>query len=119
MSNEFIAPSIHSTFFSCPHCRIAAPQTWFNLYADRIDNERGVPLRLDESDLQRLRDNPMFSEEKRRQVVNYWERVTQGAVFLDRWAPCFSETFVANTALSACDHCHEPTIWLRDEMVYP
>jgi hypothetical protein len=119
MPEEFIPPAINSTFFSCPHCQTAARQAWFNLYADRINNEKGVPLRLDESDLQRLRDNPMFSEAKRSQVVAYWERVTHGDVFLDQWAPSYSEIFVANTALSACENCHAPALWLHDKIIYP
>lgn len=112
-------PKIDSKLFVCPHCKVESAQTWFQLYADPIRNEQASPLQLDEDDLERLRTNPSFSEEKRRQVVNYWERVTAGDVFLDRWAPCYSEIFVANLSLSACQHCRKPTIWLRDQIVFP
>ena len=119
MSDDHIAPSIDSRYFSCPHCGVVSQQSWFNLYADPISSEAGVPLRLDKSGLQRLRDNPMFTEEVRRQKVSYWERVTGGEVFLDRWAPCHSDIFVTNTAVSACHNCQQPTIWLRDEIIFP
>jgi hypothetical protein len=112
-------PKIDSKFFECPHCKAESAQTWFQLYADPIRNEGGSPLQLDEDDLERLRTNPSFSEEKRSQVVNYWERVVAGDVFLDRWVPCYSEMFVANLSVSACHACRNPTIWLRDQIVFP
>ncbi len=119
MSAETIAPAINRRVFTCPHCRETIEQVWFNLYADRVNNEQGLPLRLTAADLQRLRDNPTFSEAKREQVVNYWERVTAGEVFLDRWAPAYSEIFVANLALSACTACQQSAVWIRDQMVHP
>jgi hypothetical protein len=119
MSDEFIAPSIDSRYFTCPSCGVASQQAWFNLYADPINNEEGVPLRLDEAGLQRLRNNPMFTEEVRRTKVEYWERVTGGEVFLDRWAPCQSDIFLTNTAVSACHACRKPAIWLQEKIIFP
>lgn len=119
MTDKKIPPSIDSRYFSCPHCGNVAEQAWFNLYADPINSEAGVPLRLDDSGLQRLRDNPMFTEEVRRQKVDYWERVTGGEIFLDRWAPCASDVFLTNTAVSACYDCRKPAIWLREEIIFP
>ena len=119
MPDEHITPSIDSHYFSCPHCAVVSEQSWFNLYADPVSGEARVPLRLDKSGLQRLRDNPMFTEEVRRQKVNYWERVTGGEVFLDRWAPCHSDIFVTNTAVSACHSCQQIAIWLRNEIIFP
>jgi len=119
MADQNIEPSIERTIFTCPHCQETGRQAWFNLYADQIRNEQGLPLRLGESDLQRLRDNPTFSEDKRKQVVGYWERVVSGKVFVDRWAPCYSELFVANVSLSICHACEDPVIWLRDQIIHP
>jgi hypothetical protein len=119
MSDDYVSPSIDSCYFSCPHCGVVTQQSWFNLYADPINSETGVPLRLDESGLQRLRENPMFTEDVRRQKVDYWERVTGGEVFLDRWAPCHSDIFMTNTAVSACHNCLKPSIWLQDKIIFP
>ena len=119
MTDEYLEPAIDSRRFSCPHCGVLAQQSWFNLYADPINSPSGVPLRLDETGLQQLRDNPMFTEAVRRQKVDYWERVTGGEVFLDRWAPCQSDIFLTNTAVSGCHSCGQPAIWLRDRIIFP
>jgi hypothetical protein len=119
MPDEPIAPALDSRYFNCPHCGVLSQQSWFNLYADPINSPEGVPLRIDESGLQRLRENPMFTEEVRQQKVDYWERVTAGKIFLDRWAPCHSDIFVTNTAISGCHNCQQPAIWLRDKIIFP
>ena len=43
MQAKYIPPAIDKVAFNCPHCGALANQTWFNAYADRLNN-RKTPL---------------------------------------------------------------------------
>ncbi len=119
MTDQNIQPSFKLTNFSCPHCDQLSEQTWFNAYANRINNPEGGPLRIAGADLERLSQNPQFSADVREQKVAYWNRVNAGDVFLDRWAPCHTDVFIAGMELSVCHACMSLAIWLGGKMVYP
>ncbi len=53
----------------------------------------------------------------REQKVAYWNRVNNGEVFLDRWAPVQTELFVAGMELSVCRSCTALSIWLGGQLV--
>jgi hypothetical protein len=112
-------PSFESTNFNCPHCKQEADQSWLNVYADKVHNPAGVPLRIAGAGLEMLKQNPQFPPEVRDQKVAYWNRVNGGDVFLDRWAPVQSELFVAGMELSVCHACSGLAVWLGGELVHP
>ena len=119
MNEQTTEPALDSTRFTCPSCNKLSDQTWFNTYANRIDNMAGVPLRIQGADLERLSRNPQFPPDVRKQKLEYWRRVNAGEVFLDRWAPIQSDLFVAGMELSVCHDCMHSAIWLGGEMIYP
>lgn len=119
MSNLDIDPSFELRRFTCPSCDQVSDQTWFNTYANPINNATGVPLRIEGADLRRLSENPEYPPAVRRQKVAYWEKVNSGEVFLDRWAPVQSDIFVAGIELSVCHACMNVAVWLGGEIVYP
>ena len=119
MTEQTVQPSFQSTKFTCPGCDQLSDQAWFNVYANRIENAAGVPLRIQGADLERLSENPQFPPEVRRQKVEYWEKVNAGEVFLDRWAPIQSDVFVAGMELSVCHACMSVAVWLGGKKVYP
>ena len=119
MNQQTIEPSFKLTHFTCPSCNQLSEQTWFNTYANPINNAEGVPLRIQGADLERLSQNPQFSPDVRKQKLKYWNRVNNGEVFLDRWMPIYSDVFVAGMELSVCNACMKAAIWLGGEIVYP
>ena len=119
MTEAKIAPSFKLTRFNCPSCNKLSEQTWFNTYANQIHNQEGVPLRIQGADLERLSHNPQFPPEVREQKVEYWNKVNNGEVFLDRWAPVNTDVFVAGMELSVCHACMKPAIWLGGKIVFP
>jgi hypothetical protein len=112
-------PSFQSTRFTCPGCNELHDQTWLNAYADKVHNPAGVPLRIEGAGLEQLSQNPQFPPEVRDQKVEYWNKVNNGAVFLDRWAPVQTDLFVAGMELSVCNSCMQLAVWLGGEMIYP
>lgn len=119
MDQQSIEPSFKLARFTCPGCHQLSDQAWFNTYANRITSPEGVPLRIAGADLERLSQNPQFPPEVRKQKVEYWTKVNNGEVFLDRWAPVHSDLFVAGMELSVCHACMQAMIWLGGERVYP
>jgi hypothetical protein len=119
VSQQYTEPSFQSSRFSCPSCDQLADQAWFSTYAEPIGNPAGVPLRIEGADLERLKQNPQFPPEVRQQKVEYWEKVNNGEVFLDRWAPIQSDLFVAGMEVSVCHACMSVAIWLGGKFIYP
>ena len=119
MPEPAIAPSFALSSFNCPSCNELTEQVWFNTYANRINSPEGVPLRIQGADLERLSQNPQFPPDVRKQKVEYWTKVNNREVFLDRWAPIQSDLFVAGMEMSVCHACLKAAIWLGGEMVYP
>ena len=111
------SPAFAKTRFTCPSCDQLAEQVWLNVYAEPVNNPAGVPLRIAGTDLDRLRQNPHFTLAVREQKVHYWNRVNQGDVFLDRWAPVQTELFVAGLDLSVCRLCRATAVWLGGQLV--
>ena len=112
-------PSFESNHFTCPHCQQESDQVWLSAYAERVHNPAGVPLRIAGEGLEMLKQNPQFPPEVREEKVAYWNKVNNGEVFLDRWAPVQSEIFVAGMELSVCQSCMQLAVWLGGERVYP
>ena len=119
MTQETTEPAFDRTSFNCPGCDRLAEHAWFNVYANPISNAAGVPLRIQGDDLERLSQNPQFPPDVRRQKVDYWNKVNNGEVFLDRWAPVQSDLFVAGMELSVCHECMNVAIWLGGKIVHP
>jgi len=78
-----------------------------------------VPLRIAGEGLEMLKRNPQFSPDVLEQKVAYWNRVNDGDVFLDRWAPVQSDLLVAGMELSVCRDCMATAVWLGGERIWP
>jgi hypothetical protein len=113
------APALSKTRFKCPSCNELGDHVWLNLYAQPVNNPAGVPLRIAGADLQRLSQNPQFPPDVREQKVAYWNRVNNGEVFLDRWAPVQTDLFIAGMEVSVCRACMGTAVWLGGRMIYP
>ncbi len=118
-NKQHVKPNFQLTRFTCPGCNDVTEQAWFNTYANRINNPEGVPLRIQGAGLEQLSRNPQFPPEVRDQKVAYWNKVNDGEVFLDRWAPVQTDLFVAGMEVSVCHECLQAAVWLGGEMIYP
>ena len=119
MKEPVIEPSLKANRFTCQHCQQEADQVWLNVYAEPVNNPAGVPLRIEGEGLEQLANNPQFSPDIREQKIAYWNRVNDGEVFLDRWAPVQTDLFVAGMELSVCRSCMGMAVWLGGERVSP
>ena len=118
-NQQRVKPDFQLPRFTCPGCNELTDQAWFNTYANRITNPEGVPLRIQGAGLEQLSRNPQFPPEVRDQKVAYWNKVNNGEVFLDRWAPVQTDLFVAGMEVSVCHKCLQAAVWLGGEMIYP
>jgi hypothetical protein len=119
VTEQTVEPSFKLNKFTCPGCKQLSDQVWFNTYANQINSPEGVPLRIQGAGLEQLSQNPQFPPEVRKQKVEYWNKVNNGEVFLDRWAPVETDVFVAGMELSICHSCMQALVWLGGELIYP
>ena len=119
MTNQTNPPSFQSKNFTCPSCNVLSEQTWLNAYVSQVHNPAGVPLRIEGEGLEQLKQNPQFPPEVLEQKLAYWNKVNNGEVFLDRWAPVQSDILVAGMEISVCGSCTQMAVWLGGEMVHP
>jgi hypothetical protein len=119
MTDTPITPDFQLNRFTCPGCDKVTDQAWFNTYANQIMNAEGVPLRIQGAGLEMLSKNPQFSPEVREQKVAYWNKVNNGEVFIDRWSPVQTDTFIAGMEVSVCHDCMQTAVWLGGKMIYP
>ena len=105
-------PEFQQTRFWCASCKNDTDHAWLNVYAAPVNNPAGVPLRIEGEGLEMLSRNPQFPPDVREQKVAYWNRVNNGDVFLDRWAPVQSDLFVAGMELSVCRECMATSVWV-------
>ncbi|MGI9308384.1 MAG: hypothetical protein ACR2P6_03910 [Gammaproteobacteria bacterium] len=117
--DDVVAPSFKLARFTCTSCHELADQVWLNAYAQPVNNPEGVPLRIEGEGLEMLSKNPQFPPEVREQKVAYWNRVNDGEVFLDRWAPVQTDLFVAGLELSVCSSCMGTLVWAGGKKIFP
>ncbi|MEC9375922.1 MAG: hypothetical protein VYA80_06075 [Pseudomonadota bacterium] len=119
MTESDTSPNFQSNRFKCLGCKKITDQAWFNTYANQITSDDGFPLRIQGAGLEMLSNNPQFSPEVRKQKVAYWNKVNNGEVFLDRWAPVHTDVFVAGMEVSVCHECLQAAVWLGGKLIYP
>jgi hypothetical protein len=118
MGKQHIEPSIDLVSFSCPHCGALAHQTWFDVYADRI--EEGAPHRETRLSLAGVLTDPTIQVEMRERLRAYFERLLRGEVFLEKnEKSLYGLASLENVWVSRCYSCEQEALWVADHVVYP
>ncbi|KAB2493908.1 hypothetical protein COK18_29420 [Bacillus cereus] len=87
---KFIAPTLHTEIFDCPHCEVRAKHEWLTVYKEGVSVDIAA-YKSHEELMEQFQSNPSI------QLPNlYWE---------------FN--------ISVCTVCTEYMIWKKDEIIYP
>ena len=117
---KYVAPSIESTSFNCPHCGALAQQFWRTLYAKKLDKDSDVPLifthdRVDEIEAEAEGKNKLTPE-----IISEFRKIANGVLFVASSKKGVSGACrVSNLFVSVCYQCAEPALWLRDRILWP
>lgn len=101
-----LSPKYKSDKFQCPHCGIAAQQTWFDREsawsaANSIISHVYFEYRTNIQDYQQKSITPFIaavSDANKRNMANYVPR---------------------EFSVATCSSCQKPTLWINRELVYP
>lgn len=118
MAKAPVHPEIDLVSFSCPHCGALAHQTWYDIYADRI--EEGPPLRAHAAFLEVVKKDPNVSADIRENIARDVERRLRGEVFLvGTQKTLYGRPSLENVSVSVCYSCEKLALWVHDHVVYP
>jgi hypothetical protein len=120
MAEKHVPPSIASVSFSCPHCGAHAHQTWYKVYAKRLDRN-GTPERPGAEELEWVRSDAALPVQVREKLsIIYFERCIGGEIFLgDRDDALYQECPLVNVSVSGCYSCERLSVWINSRVVYP
>ena len=118
MNSKYIEPSTTSVSFSCPRCGAHAHQTWFEVSAKRVDENR-TPGRPGAEELAWISTNRDMREEQRREAGAYVQRCLSGDVFFADKTDSHYTTELINLSVSECYSCRELSVWIHNGVVFP
>jgi hypothetical protein len=120
MAAKRVEPSITSRSFSCPHCGAHTGQTWFDVYCDQVRTNDDLPWRPTQ-DLLEHAEAELAEGKVRPQLLMQLERWVRGEVFLDteHGKDHYRPPQLANAAVSLCQICGRPALWLNAGLIYP
>lgn len=116
----YVAPSINSTGFNCPHCGVLTSQEWYRLYAADTDTESRLPLVPDAEWRSELTNDLDFPEETKRSLMSWADRMQSGLVFFEEFRDGKYVRIEANNIwLSSCYNCRKIAVWIHDQLAFP
>jgi hypothetical protein len=120
-SRKIVLPSVRETAFCCPHCDVFKTQTWYDVYADAVGSEKGLPFVLTKQTLEEqgaeLVDG--LDEANKKEMIEWLGRALTGMVYFDSVSSKYIQLSVLNLHLSKCYHCKKIAVWVSDRLVFP
>ncbi len=114
-----VQPSIRETAFSCPHCSALTTQFWYDVFADHLSGEKRHPDLPDEKEKQDIQQMPGMSDEAKRPLLEWIDKIQSGLVFLGGKRDRHEGYSVNNIHLSSCFNCKKIALWVHDRLVFP
>lgn len=121
MSNTMdTVPSISKTAFSCPHCSAYTTQYWSKLYAKSFTEELRTPNIPGYGRIEEFKSNCEIDSKMTKELILWVEKMNIGKPYISRaQSDTWSKRELMNLYFSECFNCHEISIWVHDQLVYP
>lgn len=115
------SPSIRETAFDCPHCGAFTTQCWYYLYASQIDEDRRVPLIVDDGFIAGIMNEPTLEDETRQAVLEFAHRAVTGFVQIESESQdrVYLDKRLHNLNISRCYNCKKVSVWRYTCLIYP
>lgn len=120
MAAKSTPPSVTETAFDCPHCGAFTTQNWFQLHADRIDEDQRTPIFPDETLKERFRSDEKLDKDMKANLLNWIGNMESGLVFIehkDKSSYVYNDVY--NLFLSQCYNCKKVSVWVHQSLVFP
>jgi len=119
MAKKTYPPSIKKTAFDCPHCGAFTTQYWFSLYTKKLKDNEPLPYIPGGAYPVNVQQDREMPEEAKIRLLNWYDKMATGRVFLDEKEKATYSNFVNNLYISKCYNCKKITVWVHDNIVFP
>jgi hypothetical protein len=113
------APAISKTAFSCPHCNAHTTQQWSNLYAKEFSQDSRTPNIPHYSRIDEFKSDREISPEVKKALIEWVEKMSIGKPFIENGKDIWINHELMNLYITECFNCHEISIWVHDQLIYP
>jgi hypothetical protein len=112
---KVVRPSVEEKRFNCPRCGAFSHHTWWELYADKLEQ---TPVRLSADDMGNLEENEKLKANEK--LLNWFTRKAEGDVFLySHDKQLYRLPTLENVWASMCYSCSGVSVWIDDHVVFP
>lgn len=119
-SRKIVLASVRETAFCCPHCDVFTTQYWYDVLADPVSNQKGLPFVLTElTQEQRAKIIEGLEGADRKNMIERMDHALSGMVYLESISSKYVQWSVLNLHLSKCYHCKKIAVWVSDRLVFP
>ncbi len=119
MAVKHIEPTTWAVSFSCPHCGAIAHQTWYDVFAGKLQ-ERETPERSTPDLLDMLQSETTLPAESKAAWIEQVQRELRGEVFgVVTKRTLYDATKLTGVFASLCFSCNGLAVWVYDTIVYP
>src|SRR5687768_2306380 len=99
-------PSAKETAFECPHCDVYTTQYWFDMYAERIKEDRRVPAFADAESRAEIAADKDIPPDRKESLLAFCDQVIAGSIILERQG-YNADYSVSNLHLTRCYNCNK------------
>jgi hypothetical protein len=116
-----VLPSVREAAFCCPHCDVFTTQYWYDLLANEVTSEKGLPFVLTgQTQEERAVLLGGLDATQKKEMIEYLDRLLSGMVYLESLSNAqYAGSEVLNLHLSKCYHCKKVAVWVSDRLVFP
>src|SRR6266481_3884912 len=120
-SRKIVLPSVRETAFCCPHCDVFTTQYWYDVLANEVSSEKGLPFVLTgQTQEQRAKIVDGLDMADKRKMIEFMDRALSGMVYLESISgEKYARSEVLNLHLSKCYYCKKIALWVSDRLVFP
>jgi Domain of unknown function (DUF4145) len=119
-SRKIVLPSIREAAFCCPHCDVFTTQYWYEVLAEEVRSEKGLPFVLtSQTQEERALHLQGLDASGEREMIEWLDRALSGMVIFDSTSGKYPKLSVFNLNLSKCYSCKKIAVWVFDRLVFP
>ncbi len=120
MVKKIHPPSIKETAFDCPHCGAFTTQYWFNIYAEKREDDSPLPNVPNAAFKLGIQEDKEIPEEEKTYLLDWFDKMDTGLVFLEYHTDSeYLHENVKNLHISKCYNCKKISVWVHDDIVFP
>jgi hypothetical protein len=119
MNKKSVLPSTKETAFDCPHCGAYTTQYWFDVYAQKKD-DNSIPVIANEEWRRHVEADKDMTKEVKDGFLKWHDLRMTGLVLISELnSSVYASYGTDNLHLSKCYNCGKVAVWVYDKLLFP